>query len=123
MLQLTRNTTTRKRFRPVAPPHVPLLFLDEDGLVRHLTPTARRLLAFKEDDAIDPLFVSHVHGKNLRQISRDLDAMRRLGKQNAFWLTRIRTGRDRWAWFRIAAENRLKHQERAIVLRLRDLHD
>jgi len=123
MLQLTRNTPSRKRFRSLAPPHVPLILLDEDGLVRHLTPTARRLLAFKEDDTIDPLFVSHVHGKNLRQISRDLEAMRRLGKEKAFWLTRVRTGRKRWAWFRIAAENRLEHPEGAIVLRLRDLHD
>ncbi|NBC18037.1 MAG: hypothetical protein GVY18_12070 [Bacteroidetes bacterium] len=123
MTSIAQLQPVRKRFQHLSPPHLPLILLDVDGHIQHLTPIARRLLEFDEDDLIDPLFVSHVHGKNLHQISRDLDAMRRLGKQKAFWLARVRTGQGRWAWFRIVAENRLQRPERTIVLRLRDLHD
>lgn len=123
MSPLTQIEPTRKRFQLLTPPHLPVILLDEHGHIQYLSPIARRLLEFNDDRSVDPLFVSHVHGKNLRQISRDLDAMRRLGKQKSFWLARVRTGRGRWAWFRIVAENRLQHPERTIVLRLRDLHD
>ena len=113
----------RKRFQNLTTPHLPIILLNRDGHIQHLTPTARRMLGFDQDASLDPLFVSHVHGKNLRQISRDLDAMKRFGKKKAFWLARIQSGQGRWNWYRIAAENRLQRPESTIVLRLRDLHD
>lgn len=117
------SPTNRKRFQSLLPPYSPLILLDADGYIVHLTDTSRRFLEYQPEQAIDPLFVSHVHGKNLRQITRDLGSMSRLGKRQAFWLARLRTGRGRWNWYKITAENRLKGMEGVIVVRLRDLRD
>ena len=115
--------SARKRFQSVISPHFPLILLNAEGHILHLTPTTRRFLEYQPDQCIDSLFLSHVHGKNLRQITRDLGAMARIGKRQAFWLARLRTGRGRWNWYKITAENRLKGPESAILLRLRDLRD
>ena len=100
-----------------------MVLLNAEGFIVHATPATRRLLEYRTGESLEPYFFSHVHSKNLRQIMRDIGAMNRVGKQEAFWLTRLRTARGQWSWFKITAQNRLDQPEAVITLSLRDLRD
>lgn len=105
------------------PPHVPLLILDENGVIQEFTEGARRILEHSSGSAVDPNFFSHVHGQNLRRVMQDLAHMVSHRKQSAQWLLRLRTGRQRWRWCRAVAENHLDHPEGTIRVLLRPLSD
>lgn len=81
------------------------------------------MLGYQRPDEMDGLFYAWVHGKNLRQIARDIASMERGRKKQAFWLARLRTADGRWVWYKVSADNRLGAEEGAIVLRLRNLSD
>lgn len=103
------------------PPFVPWIALDEDGTIRQVTPSARRVLEYPADATIDPYFFSHVHGRNLRRVMWDVAQMVNHRKSGAQWLLRLRTGNGRWRWYRVKAENRLHGPEGDVRLRLRPL--
>ncbi len=106
-----------------APPHVPLLVLDENGTIQDLTNGAKRLLGHSSEASFDPNFFSYVHGRNLRRVMQDLAHMVSHRKQSAHWLLRLRTGNQRWRWYRAVAENHLDHSEGSIRVLLRPLSD
>jgi hypothetical protein len=97
--------------------------LGPEGFVKHVTDAARRLLQYGPDQPFDDYFFTHVHGKNLHRVMRDLAAMVKRGSERASWLLRLRTGRDRWRWYRAEAINRLSLGTPAVTVRLSDLHD
>jgi hypothetical protein len=104
-------------------PYTPALVLSPDGFVHHLTEAARRLLEYRPDQEFDSYFFTHVHGKNMHRVMRDLAAMVKHGSEKASWLLRMRTGRSgRWRWYRAEATNCLSLATPAITVRLRDLH-
>lgn len=103
------------------PPHVPLLVLDEEGTIEDLTEGARRILDDSSDGAFEPNFFSHVHGHNLQRVMQDLAHMVAHHKQNARWLLRLRTGAQRWRWYRAVAENHLDRPDDGIRVLLRPL--
>ncbi len=105
----------------MVPPHVPQLALDEDGYIENLTQGARRLLEYSTDESIEPSFFSHVHGKNMRRVMRDLARMVSHRKQKARWLLRVRTGNHRWRWCRAVAKNCLDDAANSIQILLRPL--
>ena len=113
----------RKRFQSKNLLHFPLIFLDGRGHVQHVTLPVSRMLGYQNPDDMDSFFFAWVHGKNLRQIARDIASMERGRKRQAFWLTRLRSADGRWVWYKISADNRLDAEEEAIVLRLRNLSD
>ncbi len=96
-------------------PHVPRLHLTRDALIQDGNAAARRVLGHDLDDDLQPNFFSYVHGRNLRRVMRDLAHMVNHGMQRARWLLRLRTGTDRWRWFRAAARNRLSSEEDILV--------
>lgn len=102
-------------------PHVPLLILDENGIIQDLTRRARHVMEQSADASIAPSFFSHLHGQNLHRVMRDLAHMVTHGKQRAQWLLRIRTGTRRWRWCRAHAENHLSHPEQSIRVLLRPI--
>lgn len=112
-----------KRFQNILTPHVPLIVLDAEGSIQHLTPAARRVLEYRTDQRIDGCFFSHVHGRNLYQVMRDVADMVCYGRAQANWLLRLRTGQGRWQWFRAHVKNDLATPEAAITITLRHLHD
>ena len=114
--------STWKRFQSVLSPHTPVLVLDEEGSVRHITASARRLLDYRNDQAVDPCFFTHVHSRNQYQVMRDVADMVCYGKAQASWLLRLRTGQGRWHWFKATAKNQLGGPAAAIVITLSDLH-
>lgn len=106
-----------------SPPHVPLLVLDENGTIQALTKGARRALEYSPETPVEPNFFSHVHGQNLRRVMRDLAHMVSHRKQSAQWLLRLRTGNNRWRWYRATAKNHLDDSEGEIRVLLRPLSD
>ncbi len=115
-------TPTWKRFQAHENPHLPVMVLDPEGNVQQLTAAARRLLEYRTDEPVRPCFFSYVHSKNLYQVMRDVADMVCHGKGQAVWLLRLRTGQNRWRWFKAEVSNRLK-EEAAIAITLRDLQD
>ena len=109
----------RKRFQP----HVPVLAMDGEGLIQHVTPAARRLLEYGRDESIAQCFFSHVHSRNMYQVMRDVADMVCYGKPRASWLIRLKTGRGRWSWFRASVTNRLSDEQGEIESRLSDLQE
>lgn len=112
----------RKRFRTSAS-RVPALILDADGTIRHVTPAARRLLEYGHDETVSPCFFSHVHGRNMYQVMRDVADMVCYGKPRANWLLRMRTGRGRWQWFRTNVTNQLDADVPMIKVVVQDLQE
>lgn len=92
------------------PPHVPWLTLDREGDITNLNKAARRVLEFGPQDLPKPNFFSYVDGRNLRRVMWDLARMVKRSVQRARWLLRLRTGKDRWRWYRVAARNKLRSE-------------
>jgi PAS domain-containing protein len=103
------------------PPYVPVLGLDRDATIQHANEAVRRTLEYPPDAALEPCFFSHVHGRNLRQVMRDLAHMVSHRKQRTRWLLRLRTGNGRWRWYRATAQNQLDHSDALVRVRLRPL--
>lgn len=95
--------------------------MDAEGTIRHVTPAARRLLQYGPDEQVMPCFFSHVHGHNMYQVMRDVADMVCYGKPKADWLLRLRTGRNRWQWFRAKVVNQLDYDEPCIKVDVADL--
>lgn len=110
-------------FEDLASPYAPVLVLGPEGFIKHATDAARRLLQYSPDQDFDDYFFTHVHGKNLHRVMRDLAAMVKHGSERASWLLRLRTGRGRWRWYRAEAINHLSLATPAVTVRLSDLHD
>lgn len=103
------------------PPHIPLVSLDRDGTIQRLTKSARTALEYSDDEPIAKCFFSHVHGRNLRRVMRDLALMVSHRKQRARWLLRLRTGNGRWRWYRAQAHNHLDQPKGTVQVRLRPM--
>ncbi len=112
----------RKRFHVGTSP-MPILILNPEGNISEMSPAARLLLEYKAEQEVEPCFFSHVHGRNLYQIMRDVADMVCYGKAAANWLLRLRTGRGRWRWYKATVKNRLSMSDGNIVVTLRDLHE
>ncbi len=114
-------TPGRKRFRDDIPPHTSALVLDEKGNICHITPAARHLLEHRPDQPIKANFFKLIHSSNLYQVMRDVADMVCYGKAKASWLIRLRTGKNRWRWYKANAQNDLRAPARAITVYLREL--
>jgi len=110
-----------KRFREKTLSHVPALTLDREGNIKTLTRAARRALEYSDDATVDEYFFSHVHKHNMQRVMHDLANMVCRGKQRAQWLLRLRTGNERWRWYRASARNNLGGEDEHIRIRLRPL--
>jgi len=108
----------RKRFQQqeTLDPRLPMLLLNADGDIQHITSAARMLLEYPDRQPLDPCFFTHVHSRNLQQVWHDLAAMARQRKQQASWLLRLRTGRGHWRWFQVRARNLLAEQDGILLL-------
>ena len=109
----------RKRFQERN--HLPALVLDGEGTIRHLSAAARQMLEYGREDHVPPSFFSHVHGRNIYQVMRDVADMVCYGKPRASWLLRLRTGRGRWQWFRASVTPELSDGALSIHIVLTDL--
>jgi len=101
--------------------HVLVLALDREGTVQQSNEPARRALEYSSGASIDPCFFSHVHGRNLQRVMRDLADMVSHRKQRARWLLRLRTGNGRWRWYWAIARNHLDNSNATIRVHLRPL--
>jgi PAS domain-containing protein len=101
--------------------YAPVLALDREGTIQHSNVPARRALEYSSDASLDSCFFSHVHGRNLQRVMRDLAHMVSHRKQRARWLLRLRTGNGRWRWYRAIARNHLDHSDAIIRVHLRPL--
>lgn len=110
-----------KRFQngPDAP--LPLLALDDQANIVDLTPAARALLGYAPDTSLDACFFTHVHGRNLQVVMRDLAHMLCQRKRQASWLLRMRTGSGRWRWFRAAVRALPDAATARVLVRLRKI--
>lgn len=97
----------RKRFRDVESYLVPIVTLDAEGTIQHLSPAARRLLEYPPDADIDDCFFTHVHGKNLYRVMQDIAHMVCFRLKQTSWLLRMQTGRGRYRWYKATVHNRL----------------
>ncbi len=104
-----------KRFQS-AMSYRPQLLLNAEGSIVNLTPSARHLLEYPSDAAVETCFFSHVHQKNLFQVMRDIAQMVTVGMPRTSWLLRLRTGRRRYQWFKADVQNRLDRPERDICV-------
>ncbi len=113
----------RKRFQTLVKPHAPTIVVNAEGTIQYVTPAARRLLEYRHDDELPPCFFSHVHGRNMYQVMRDVADMVCYGKPKATWLLRMRTGRGRWQWVRATVTNHLEDDVPAIQVVVNDLQE
>jgi PAS domain-containing protein len=113
----------RKRFQEASLSQAPAIILSPDGSILQMTPSACHLLEYRSDQSVESCFFSHVHGRNLYQVMRDVADMVCYGKAGASWLLRLRTGQGRWRWYKATVKNLLTSGEGNIVINLRDLHD
>lgn len=79
------------------------------------------MLEYAPDDHVPPSFFSHVHGRNLYQVMRDVANIVCYGKPRARWLLRLRTGRGRWQWFRASITPEMSGGELSIHVSLTEL--
>lgn len=106
----------------VAPPYLPVLLLNREGLIECLTTAARQLLEYRPGQRMKLPFLSHVHQRNLYRAMRDLEEMILHGRQKASWLLRLYTGQAHWRWYEAVAERRLRRSgELAIAVQLKPL--
>lgn len=96
----------------------PVVVIDDEGTIQHISKAARRLLEYPPDADIDPCFFAHVHGKNLYRVMQDVAHMVCYGQQQTTWLLRLRTGRGRWRWYRATAEPERQDGRKHIIIRL-----
>lgn len=116
--EVEESAEGRKRFREMRE-HVPVVTLSSDGMLQHVTTSARNLLEYRSNQRVEPCFFTHVHGKNLYQVMRDVADMVCYGKSQASWLLRLRTGQGRWRWYKATVLNRL-NDEQSIQIQLHD---
>ncbi|MDQ7039757.1 MAG: PAS domain-containing protein [Rhodothermus sp.] len=117
-MKVAVSTPARKRFQrePGLNPQLPLLLLNAEGDIQHITPAARTLLEYSETQPLDSCFFTYVHSRNLQQVWHDLAAMARARKQQASWLLRLRTGRGHWRWFQVRVRNLLPEKKGMLLL-------
>lgn len=115
------NRPDWKRFQIMESPLVPLLAVDAEGTIQHISPAARRLLEYPSGASPDPCFFTHVHGRNLYRVMQDIANMVCHRQQQVEWLLRLKTGRGRHRWFKAAVHNRLYDDEARIVMILEAL--
>ena len=89
----------------------PRITLNPEGRIQALSPAARRALEYAPDATPAPNFFSHVAGRNLGRVLRDLGRMVQGNRQHARWLVRLRTGSGRWRWYRAEVHNELEREE------------
>lgn len=89
-------------------PSIPHIHLDREGKIEDLNAPARRALGYSEKDLPEHNFFSFVHRRNMRQVMRDLAQMVNHGMTRARWLLRLRSGGERWTWYRATVRNRLR---------------
>lgn len=114
---------SRKRFQRRVAPHLPVLVVDAEGTIQHITPAARRLLEYRHDEDPLPCFFSHIHGRNMYQVMRDVADMVCYGKPRASWLLQLRTARGRWRWVKASVQNHLEGDEPSIHVAISDLQE
>ncbi len=98
-----------------------MLYLDRSGTIQRVNEPARRALGYGVEDTLEPCFFSHVHGRNLHRVMRDLAHMVSHRTQRTRWLLRLRTGNGRWRWYRARARNHLDCANARIHVQLRPL--
>ena len=113
----------RKRFLSSGSDSSASLILDAEGNICEMSAPARHLLEYRSEQDADACFFSHVHGRNLYQVMRDVADMVCYGKAAASWLLRMRTGRGRWRWFKASVKNRLNTPDGTIIVSLRDMNE
>lgn len=101
------QSESQKRFHSLNRPLSPVIALDRDGTIRNATRAARQALEYGSGAALEGSFFAHVHPKHRDRIMHDLADLLCRGKQRAQWLLRMRTGNERWRWYRVSAHNRL----------------
>ncbi len=99
----------------------PVVIIDGEGTIQHISKAARRLLEYPPDADLDECFFAHVHGKNLYRVMQDVAHMVCYGQQQTAWLLRLRTGRGRWRWYRATARHYRQEGQRRILIRLAEV--
>jgi PAS domain-containing protein len=100
-----RRSLSRNDAPDEEPAEAPALFFDVEGIIRHMSTAARRLLAYEDEEPFDICFFSLVDQKNLYTVLRDVAEMACYGKRETRWLLRLHTADDRWRWVKAHAEN------------------
>lgn len=111
-----RPPSSRKRFPRSVRDVLPLMALGHDGSICSTTRAARTLLEYPPDASMENSFFVHVHPEHRPRVMRDLADMVSRGKRHAQWLLRLRTGHERWRWYRASAQpDRIDGAERILV--------
>ena len=111
-----RKSKNRKRFRKAARPLLPAILIDAEGTIERVTPAARRMLEYSERQSVGSYFFSHVHGKNMYRVMQDVAHMACHRQRRASWLLRLRTGKERWRWYRATVHNHLADDGHILIV-------
>lgn len=101
---------------------MPRLALNHAGTIKEANEAACEVLDCSPADGEESSFFSHVHGRNLRRVMRDLARMKNNALKKARWLLRVQTADNRWRWFRVRAQSRSQRGGRVRLL-LRPLRE
>lgn len=80
-----------------------VLLLDEDGLLRYLSPPARVLFSGHPYGPLGQNMLSYVHRQDLYFVLRGLKAVSSDGAARADWLFRLLQPHGTWRWLNAAA--------------------
>lgn len=93
----------RARYQQMLTEHTgAALMVDRDGIIRYVSPTARRVLAIGNADAEGQSILSVIHRQDILNAMVNLDRIRTSFARNVSWVSRMRT-RNRWEWFKVSA--------------------
>ncbi len=109
---------SRKRFQEKRGQPSSVLCIDQTGMISTSSEAARALLEYATDVPLEACFFSLVHSKNQYRVMRDVADMIVYGKRTAEWFIRLRTGHQRWQWYRATAHNESGAADPRIVIHL-----
>ena len=102
-------------------PSRPSLVLNAEGTILEISGEGRRALEYGTQQQFISCFFSHVHGKSLYRVMRDITQMVFDGRSYAHWLLSLRKGTGKWGCFSAAVHNRLHEDEATIHVFLQDI--
>lgn len=99
-----RSSGQRDRLRdPLDHPAAARVYVDGSGSITEISDGAKKLLGYGAGSSIDHCFFSHIHGRNMLQVMRDIASMVCHDRTSAQWIVRMRTAERDWVWVRLVA--------------------
>jgi hypothetical protein len=99
----------------------PVLVLDDDGFIEHVSAEARRVLDLGTRPLPDRNFFARIPRADFGRVARTLHELSDRDDGQATGLLQLQTGLGPWQWFKVEVTPRRRYEEKAgVILRLHE---